>query len=88
MGKEGGTLCGHVPESVSLADTCASTCGLDALIACRMGVMSGWTHAKTPGSKAAHVARYARPPFKTRVQPLSSRKLKKWERCFKGGGRA
>ncbi|MDM9519748.1 hypothetical protein QU627_27180, partial [Klebsiella pneumoniae] len=39
-----------------LHDTaCASTCGLDALIACRMGVMSRLNVAsKPPGSTAAH----------------------------------
>ncbi|EGM8289040.1 TPA: hypothetical protein QDA56_004184 [Escherichia coli] len=57
-------------KHASLHETaCASTCGLDALIACRMGVMS-WLNAapKSPGSKAAHRRPLrATNPFKTRV---------------------
>ena len=46
---------------------CASTCGLDALIVCRMGVMSRlYTAPKPLGSKAAHRhALRATTPFKT-----------------------
>ncbi|ESA92345.1 hypothetical protein HMPREF1599_01281 [Escherichia coli 907713] len=57
-------------KHASLHETaCASTCGLDALIACRMGVMSRLDATpKPPGSKAAHRRTLrATNPFKTRV---------------------
>ena len=73
---------------------CARSCGLDALVAWRMGVMS-WLDAtpKPPGSTAAHRrALRATTPFET---PFFAyffwcpfRPAKKWENAFKAGGRA
>ncbi len=76
------------------ATACASTCGLDALIAWHMGVMSRLDAApKPPGSKAAHrrTLRATTPfetPFFAYFFCCPFRPAKKWENAFKVGGRA
>lgn len=80
----------------SLHDTaCASTYGLDALIACRMGVMSWLDAAPKPQGQRRHtVARYARPPpLRRSLSPFSSlcsflAAGIKGKLTFKEGGRA
>ncbi|MBN3083812.1 hypothetical protein AB6D34_07850 [Pectobacterium brasiliense] len=73
---------------------CASSCGLDALIACRMGVMSQLDATpKPPRSTAAHRrALRATTPFETPFLAhfffCPFRSAKKWENAFKVGSRA
>ncbi|MEQ9926408.1 MULTISPECIES: hypothetical protein [Pectobacterium] len=80
---------------ISLHNTaCASSCGLDALIACRMGVMSRLDATpKPPTSTAAHRrALRATTPFETPFLAhfffCPFRSAKKWENAFKVGSRA
>lgn len=82
-------------KHVSLHETaCASSCGLDALIACCMVVMSRLDAApKPPTSKAAHRRPLrATTPFETPFFAYfffcPSGQAKKWENAFKEGGRA
>ncbi|WP_180999149.1 hypothetical protein [Pectobacterium odoriferum] len=73
---------------------CASSCGLDALIACRMGVMSRLDATpKPPTSTAAHRrALRATSPFETPFLAhfffCPFRSAKKWENAFKAASRA
>ncbi|WP_409311340.1 hypothetical protein [Pectobacterium sp. B1J-3] len=73
---------------------CASSCGLDALIPCRMGVMSRLDATpKPPTSTAAHrrTLRATTPfetPFLAHFFFCPFRSAKKWENAFKAGSRA
>ena len=74
---------------------CASTCGLDALMACHMGVMSRLDAVPKPQRQRRHtVARYARPPpLRRSLSPFSSLYSFlvagiKGKLTFKEGGRA
>ncbi|MFP2675124.1 hypothetical protein, partial [Klebsiella pneumoniae] len=63
----------------------------DALTARHKGVMSRLNAApKPPNVKSGHtVARYARPtPLRRALRLFFLASSKKWERCFKGVGRA